>query len=381
MTEQDNKAKTEKATAAATVKATAAKKPEAKPKAKEKEKAKPKPAKPSVPAMSIATPLATLALLIAAGSAAGGYYLWTQQQADAGARQQVLQGMNAKAAKLQESMQASLAEQNKQLEARLQVEQTARVALEKSLEQLHTELGRDRHAWTLAEVRYYLRLANTRLLLLADVPSALRALELADARVKALASPSLHKMRGLLSEEIAALKAVPRVDIEGASLSLIALAKQVEALPLLAPTRSETSNEIAKETTAPADIWDWRGHAKAIWAEMKTLVTIRRTDRPIDALLAPEQMVFLRHNLRLKLEAARLALLQKDTAVYQSSLTEAGEWLAAYFNRDSASVKALLEQLTVLAELELQPALPDISRSLAEVEALEEQQAKANGGK
>ena len=371
MTEQDDKAKTEKAVA----KDTATKKPEAKP--KPKEKARHKPAK-SPAATNIAMPVATLALLIAAGSAVGGYYLWTQQQADAKARQQVLQDMNTKAASLQAGLQASLAEQNSKLEARLKTEQSARAELERSLEQLHTELGRDRHAWTLAEVRYYLRLANTRLLLLADVPSALRGLELADARVKALASPSLHKLRGLLSDEITALKAVPEVDIEGASLRLIALAKQVEGLPVLSPTRSETAAQ-DRASKAPTDILDWRGHISAIWAELKTLVTIRRSDRPIDALLAPEQMVFLRHNLRLKLEAARLALLQKDTAVYQASLTEAGEWIAAYFNRDATAVKALLEQLKTLAGLELQPALPDISRSLAAVEALEEQQAKANG--
>lgn len=367
MTEQDDKAKAEKA-------------PATKKQADVKKKAVPKPAKSSVAGKGLATPLAVLALLIAVGSAGGGYYLWTQQQADAQARQQVLLDMDAKVASLQEGLQTSLAEQNTKLEARLKQEQSARAELEKSLEQLHTELGRDRHAWTLAEVRYYLRLANTRLLLLADVASALRGLELADARVKSLASPSLHKLRGLLSDEIAALKAVPKVDTEGASLRLIALARQVEDLPVLSPTRSETANQ-AGTSKAPIDIMDWRGHINAIWTELKTLVTIRRTDRPIDALLAPEQMIFLRHNLRLKLEAARLALLQKDTVVYQASLTEAGEWIAAYFNRDAAAVMALLEQLKTLAALELQPALPDISRSLAAVEALEEQQAKANGGK
>lgn len=368
MTEQDDKAGTKKAA----VKEPVSKKPEAKKKAKAPLETTPG------PGSSMATPLAVLALFVAAASAAGSYYLWTLQQADAMARQQVLQDMNAKAESLQQGLQASLAEQNSKLEARLKLEQDARAGLEKNLAQLQTDLGRDRNAWTLAEVRYYLRLANTRLLLLADVASARRALELADARVKSLASPALHKVRALLNDEITALKAVPEVDVEGASLRLIALARQVEDLPMLTPTRDARAQ--ANLPAAPADIRDWRAHARAIWAELKTLVTIRRTDRPVDALLAPDQMLFLRHNLRLKLEAARLALLQKDTVVYQASLTEAGEWIAAYFNRDAATVKALLEQLKELATLELQPALPDISRSLAAVEALEEQQAKANGG-
>lgn len=376
MTEQDDKAATDKAA----VKEPVSKKPEAKTKAKAKTPQETTPDAASSTTSSIATPLAALALLVAAASAGAGYYLWTQQQADAMAREQVLQDMNAKASSLQQNLQASLAEQNSKLEARLKLEQDARIGLEKNLAQLQTELGRDRNAWTLAEVRYYLRLANTRLLLLADVASARRGLELADARVKSLASPALHKVRALLNDEITALKAVPEVDIEGASLRLIALARQVEELPMLTPTRDDKAAQ-ASTPRAPADIRDWRAHAQAIWAELKTLVTIRRTDRPVNALLAPEQMLFLRHNLRLKLEAARLALLQKDTVVYQAGLTEAGEWIAAYFNRDAATVKALLEQLKELAALELQPPLPDISRSLAAVEALEEQQAKTNGGK
>jgi len=387
MTEQNNKAKAEKAAG----KTVAAEKSAAKSKKKASDKAADKssghkpPAKPKQPVAKsggkgLAMLVAGLALLIAIASAAGGYYLWLQQQASVEARQQVVQEMTARALSRQQALQASFDKQNEQLETRLNLEKSARVELEKSLEQLRTELGRDRSAWTLAEVRYYLRLANTRLLLLADVPSALRALELADARLKALASPAVHKLRALLNEEISALKAVPSPDIEGASLRLIALTGQVEALPIVAPARSKTLADAKAATAAPMDIWDWRGHARALWAELKTLITIRRTDRPVDALLPPEQMVFLRHNLRLKLEAARLALLQKDTDVFQASLTEAADWIKAYFDSDAPAVKSLLEQLAALAELELQPALPDISRSLAAVEALEEEQAKANGG-
>ena len=343
-----------------------------------KPEARKKSSKKSAAKASLATPLASLALLLAIASGAGSYYLWSVQQADAVAREKILQDMNARAASLQQGLQASINEQNTKLDARLKIEQLARVELETSIEQLHTELGRDRHAWTLAEVRYYLRLANTRLLLLADVSSALRGLELADARIKALASPSMHKLRGLLNDEISALKTVPKVDLEGASLRLISLVKQVEDLPILAPSRSAAAkSEVAK----PTDIKDWRGHLSAIWAEMKTLVTIRKIDRPVDALLAPEQSIFLRHNLRLKLEAARLALLQKDTAVYQASLTEVAEWIAAYFNPDAAVVKALLTQINDLLIIELQPALPDISRSLSEVEKLEKQVVNAQGGK
>ncbi|NIR97783.1 MAG: enzyme of heme biosynthesis, partial [Gammaproteobacteria bacterium] len=67
--------------------------------------------------------------------------------------------------------------------------------MQNSLEALHTELGRGRREWAIAEIEYYLRIANQRLQLLRDVDTATTALKLADQRLRALGDPALYEVR------------------------------------------------------------------------------------------------------------------------------------------------------------------------------------------
>lgn len=318
---------------------------------------------------SLATVLAVFALIVAGGA---GFFAFSQWQSQQSASQQQSLQITKLSTRL-ESLQASVSQQLLQLQNQLDKEQAARASLSANLEKLHKELGRDRQAWTLAEVRYYLRLGNTRLQLLSDTSSAMRALELADARLQVLGNPALHKLRGQIKKELAALRAVPQADIEGASLQLVALSAQVEDLQVTAPTRSKPAKEPLQ---APVNKQDWRAHVDNLWAELKILISVRRTDRPVAALLEPEQIVFLRHNLRLKLEAARLALLQRNAVMYKANLAEANRWLKAYFRTDAAPVTALRTQISELGKIDVQPALPDISTSLAMLQRLEASASK-----
>ena len=74
---------------------------------------------------------------------------------------------------------------------------------------------------------------------------------------------------------------------------------------------------------------------------------------------------FLRQNLSLKLEAARLQLLQKEFAAMKSTLAEASSWVRDYFDIGSSKVSAFLEQLNSLQELDTGSQRPDISKSLS----------------
>ena len=67
-------------------------------------------------------------------------------------------------------------------------------------------------------------------------------------------------------------------------------------------------------------------------------------------------------NLRLKLETARLALLERREGSYHDSLTSAEKWLKQYFigeERDAA-----LATLTALNSETITVTMPDISASL-----------------
>ena len=93
-------------------------------------------------------------------------------------------------------------------------------------------------------------------------------------------------------------------------------------------------------------------------------MVVRRSDEPMAALMTPEQVELIRKNLALKIEAARLALIHKDEALYAASLSITAEWLAAYFDANDIAVKVAIEEINTLKGLSITVELPDISKSL-----------------
>jgi uroporphyrin-3 C-methyltransferase len=92
-------------------------------------------------------------------------------------------------------------------------------------------------------------------------------------------------------------------------------------------------------------------------------VRVRRHDQPIEPLLTIEEEWYLYQNLRLKLEQARLAVMQRNNKLMQQTLGEADAWLVRYFDTDAAAVGSLRESIATLKKTDVQPPLPDITQS------------------
>ncbi|MDD9855707.1 MAG: uroporphyrinogen-III C-methyltransferase, partial [Gammaproteobacteria bacterium] len=74
-------------------------------------------------------------------------------------------------------------------------------------------------------------------------------------------------------------------------------------------------------------------------------------------------------NARLILEAAQLAFLRGDEAVYAERMGAAAAWVGAHFAAESAAARAWLAGLDELARVSPAPRLPDISGSLQALRA------------
>ena len=204
-------------------------------------------------------------------------------------------------------------------------------------------------------------IANQRLQLEQDVRTALVALESADARLMFLADPAFHPVREQIAIELRALRAVPRLDRQGLALELSSLASAVDSLSLPgAPTRSEKTTI----SSGAREINGWRSFVSVLWSDLRGLVTIRQGVEAAVPLLAPEQQYFLRTNLRLQLESARLALLQQEPEIYRSALNDASAWLGRYFNAQDAATVAMKKTLKRLLAEQIVTPLPDITTSL-----------------
>ncbi|MGH8455885.1 MAG: uroporphyrinogen-III C-methyltransferase [Stenotrophobium sp.] len=221
--------------------------------------------------------------------------------------------------------------------------------------------GRVRVELTTAE--QLLMSANDSLLLEHDAAAALTALALADDRLGALGEPRLFNVRRAIAEERAALQAVPQADLTAAALTFSSLISRVSRLPLRArvPDHFEARTQ---QVNVPADAgWAQRGWA-SIKQALSSIFVIRRNNGPAPRLLPPDEEALVYQILAMKLEGARIAMLRRDSTSYRDLCDSASAWLRDYFRADDPGVLAAQAELERLRPLQLNPPLPDISRSL-----------------
>lgn len=314
--------------------------------------------------------------------AAIGYMLvqdWRSEQ-DANQSASSLADLRSRIASSNESLSnldrglADLAEADRRVASELELLQTdleSRMQLLDSLPSRMTNFERSlsalqgvstgaRDTWLLAEAENYMQIANAQLQLAGNPNLAALALGMADERIVQLANPALTDVRRALSDELAALEGMEKPDIEGVTLTLASLARVVDSLPLQQVAESGADDD----TDVDADL---SGVDRA-WASVKGavagLVKVTGPDQTAIPLLTPDAVYFLRTNLALQLQAARLALLRGEQAVFQQSLDDAAAWIGLYFDTESAQVDSALQTIAEIRDGQFAVTPPDISESL-----------------
>lgn len=307
-----------------------------------------------------------LALLMAAAALALSVWQWLDSRQRAIVLEQTLtqrlsefDGRNRDGLVLSKHAEESAAQAEAKttlLEQRLQESH----AQQEALQTLYLELANNRDEWTISEVEQLLIIASQQLQLAGNVKPALLALQTADARLQALDKPQVIALRKVIAKDIQRLQALPNVDLPGMSLKLEAVVDAADKLPL-----ASNRHPRANEPTMPD--WDtnpWRRLTQEIWQDIRHLVRIERMDQPELPLLAPEQAYFLRENLKLRLLAARIALLQHDDSTYRTDLQLADRWLKRYFDTQDSATRFALETLRQLSSSAISIDIPDVSESL-----------------
>jgi uroporphyrin-3 C-methyltransferase len=248
------------------------------------------------------------------------------------------------------------------LEARIAESQSQQA----SLEALYRELAPSRDELALNEVEQVLLLAGQQLAIAGNVQAALAALQLADAKLVRVDRAQLVPLRRALARDIDRLKAVPYVDVAGMSLKLDQVLSSIDSLPLARDERlPQAAPTLPAEDEAP-----WRRFLREAWSEVKALVRVEVSDRPAAPLVPPAQTFFLRENLRLRLLAARIALLSHDDAGFKTDVAVANAWIKQYFDTRTKTVQSISATLTQLAATPMPSDLPDLAGSLTALRAL-----------
>lgn len=333
--------------------------------------------------------VAWLALLLVFGIAGAGVWLGKQalgREAQLQARLVALESIPAASedtsvADLSQQWQRQLAGESAKREELSRSQSAQFEGIEFRLAQQGAELSRfgavDRQDWLLAEAQYLLRLANQRLIMAGDVVAAKALLGSADSILKELDEVTLYDVRAAVAADLAAVRAVPQRDVQGMYLSLAALIEQADKLVIF-----QMPEKVERALVEPAEDWQGRleqGYEAAL-LKLSDYIIIRRRDVPIDALMDPQWEGLVRQNLRMLLEQAQVALLSGNELLFRESLERARHWLSEFFVSDEAAAKALAEEISVLQESTIAVAMPDISRSLAAVDAALKQRTQNGGG-
>ena len=309
----------------------------------------------------------TLVLFVLIAGVSG--FLWYQYKAinqlhDTLASQAASNEVKRKA--LEAQVAENLANQSKQAQSDL-TEITQRLDSTTSKVSALTNLNND--DWKLAEVDYLLRMANQRILMEHEAVNSLALAQSANSVLAELQNADLFPARKKLTEEIESLKLAHKVDREGIYLQLLAITQQIENLPLIEPLFEEDEETIAAlnegEEQPSTSVWQSvKNVGKHVWHKLSIYVRVRDQGRRVDAILPPEDQMYLKQNLRLMLEQAQIGLLREEQHVYQASLEKAQNWIRDYYPlNDQAQI--VLNDLDQLKKSNVQQPLPDFTGSAA----------------
>lgn len=328
--------------------------------------------------------LAILALLLgAAGVAVGGWSVWQLRAMQAGHQEQSgqLQDIGSQTQALKQSEQ-QIAARLAQLPPAQELEDRRRLVTQLQGDQqrlsqrVETVLGASRKDWRLAEAEHLLRLASLRLSALQDINSAAALVQGADEILREQDDPGAFAAREQLAKSLTALRSVDQPDRTGLFLQLAAVRDQVAQLNELAPEYTDKGDSLFGLTDG-SDTSYW---AKW-WEKISQFVRIDfHADKNIRPLLAGQSLTQVRLALSLAIEQAQWAALNGQAAVYEKAMAEGRSVLDSNFNRDNPQSKALGQRLDELGKQPVSVATPDLTQSLAAVQAYLEQRHTPVGG-
>ena len=263
----------------------------------------------------------------------------------------------------------------------------AEVALQRGqLEELMQSLSRSRDENVLVDIEAALRVAQQQSSITGSAEPLVATLKQADERLARYSEPRLEGVRRAIQRDLDRVRATGVADLATLSIRLDEAVRLVDDLPLLAvpePRRASAKQTGSAHADAPkpapavarfeADPRSWWPAARqrlaaigdAAWDEVRSLVRVTRIEQPEAMLLAPEQMFFVRENLKLRLLNARLALLSRQFDTAQADLQSARTTIERYFDRNARKVGVEIDLLRQVAAQARHVSLPRPDETMA----------------
>ena len=326
------------------------------------------------------TGLSLLAILIALGVGGAGYY-FGQQQVDE--FQQKLTALEAQinnktvvsapaqdvkfdTTQLTQLESANKATQDKiaQVEELINAKSHELVGLQSQINKVSAQANAQQPTdWLFSEADFLLNNALRKLVLDNDVDTAVSLLKLADETLAKVNNSQSAAIRSAINQDLKQLLSVAGVDQNAVMQKLSQLANTVDELPVLDVNFGDDQNA----TKLSDSLSDWAENAeKSATSFLNHFIRIspkHGADRK--ELLAPNQDIYLRENIRLRLQLAIMAVPRQQNELYKQSLEAVASWIRSYFDTNAEVTQSFLKSVDELSEVSIYVDVPSQLQSLS----------------
>jgi uroporphyrin-3 C-methyltransferase len=320
-----------------------------------------------------------IAAIIIALVAPASHYFWQTHQSQILSQtiqNDIYQKNAATLAQAKKQIQQNITQQGVALNKQLQQvkEQTASLS-EAKIEQLTQAVAqleqriqqRQPSDWLTHEAEYLIRVAARTLWLEHDTSAAIGLLNDADSRLAELNDPAFLSVRELIHQDIKSLELLPVLKTDEIILSLMAMGKQVEILPLAVEEIGKGQNS-DKALELSDDINDWQANLTKTWQKfLNDFIRVRQRAGSIEPLIAPNQQANLKQNLSLKIQLALWAASERKGDIYQKALADIELWLNEFYAMNHPHNQQFMESLIKLKALDVSYDYPSELMSLTAI--------------
>ena len=325
------------------------------------------------------TGLSLLAILIALGVGGAGYYFGQQQVDEFQQKLTALEAqINNKTAvsapaqdvKFDTTQLAQLESANKatqdkiaQVEELINAKSHELVGLQSQINKVSAQANAQQPTdWLFSEADFLLNNALRKLVLDNDVDTAVSLLKLADETLAKVNNSQSAAIRSAINQDLKQLLSVAGVDQNAVMQKLSQLANTVDELPVLDVNFGDDQNA----TKLSDSLSDWAENAeKSATSFLNHFIRIspkHGADRK--ELLAPNQDIYLRENIRLRLQLAIMAVPRQQNELYKQSLEAVASWIRSYFDTNAEVTQSFLKSVDELSELSIYVDVPSQLQSL-----------------
>lgn len=332
--------------------------------------------------------LAALALLVAIAVGGAGHFLTNKKFAEVEAEMQKISAKAEQQLPLQtkadipnfdaEKAQLSTLTENYQKAldriTQLESQQTGYTQqiqnLQLQLQKVGNISGTDKSSWLLSDAGFLLNNAARKIVLDNDIETAKNLLLEADQVLAQVSNAT--QIRDAIKADLNTLTQLNDIDQNALMQRVANLTTKLDDLPIFESEHSQAVNN--GQVTDSLEDWQSNLEKNANSFLDRFIRVSKRNVADEKAFVAPNQEIYLRENIRLRLQIAILAIPRQQNEMYKKSLQTVGSWIRSYFDTSNDNVKNFLKEIDELAD---ETIYVDAPNSLQSLKALEQQLNKA----